>query len=943
MRSRGIRIFTLLPGARRLRPLLARFCDGGYGIVTAASEPPLAVARALLPEESGVDVEPFGAFVQGLLARLDVPGGNLVHSGHYIAAIAEACLDLPEDSPFWRTRKFRGVHRRMADCLKELAHYRIDLQAGLPSLSPELEPRVRDLAKIEEGAREALAVLGKQTHAEQIELLLPMKAKRADLPGRVLVLVDAELSPLQVDLLGWLGEAGASIWLVSPPCLNHAFEWSARLQEGDEQSADASLPSLDDHEEARPVQASSSDNGSLPWYAGGDEPRPCLTFSSSADLMAECELTVAECKRQLDEGTPLSSLGIYVRDLGSYSPMLISAAEHLQVPLSCPRRVPLMSNALVRLVLGVMKALAGNDVRELSVLVQSSYAALAPETRSAAIDSLRDAHRRRAGAWQSLSDSLAEANESLRWIGEILRWRSDALGALRPLEGWVQELRRLLPLLPRAEDLETGLRDQRAASVMQRSLFERASLTRLRDREAIDLRAFARICADVWEDADVSIPTSEHGVAVSAVPKLLWGRRRIFALGLVEGVFPRRRREDPILSDQSRRELSEAFHLAEPLRTSLDDPNRELEAFYELCAEAAEELDCSYPRMVDDRDNAPSSYFEALQKLAGDAGKVIDHPRAMPTAMEPPLSIDEPAISPPLAIQMTFQPWELRDALECGFHHYARHRLGLRKGDFASHWNRLRSIRSAWPSDPSADRDAAHESLEFGLKEHLDKQLGNLPSWELPLLLAGGRRLISEWVGREFAAREKWPKDFGSESRDVAFGRGLRADLRKGLLISGRVEATSRMGEYAIVHLVESHTPEPKGGELSDAETLYYGLYLMAISSQATSAGVEIEGMDGKRVLMVVPKLPGTVLPSDARESIQFVGLGTDEDPYDVKRRFYERVKELLDAAVSRIRDGDVVPRPGPHCRACDYGELCRKSSDFGEEASLFDDPILAG
>jgi len=903
MRAGAIRLFAVPPGTRHLAPLLAQFCKSGYGVITGTSDAAVATARWALPAECEFDILPLGTLVQNALNRTELPAATLVHSGHYTAAISEALGSLDEGSFLWPCRKFPGVHRAVGDVLKELSQFEVGLDAPTSGSAP-VRKKLADFAAVEHETASILKSVNRQTHVEQLRALLDLNRVEG-LPSKVWIQLDSQVSPLHVQLIQWLRANGVSVWLVgvsgADPTL---YSWMNWVQHA--------------------VEAPIENNGANPTS-------PQIVIRSSADAFAEAEDVIGQCAQLLHDGVATSSIGIYARSLEHYSALLQCSAEAKGLSLACPRRVPLLENAFARLSLETLRALSGADVRRLDIVVRSTYLAFEAKTRTETLQILSEAHRSRTEPWIALSEALTASGDTFSVLAEIVQIGREAASRFDPLDHWCGFLRDFIDKLPKSSASEHVARDHRAGTVMQRTLQEAAAVRRLRNHSPLGFTAFVRECERIWSSADVSLPVRGSGIRVASSLEQLGDREHIFSLGMMESVFPRRRRENPLLNDEEREEISRVHKLKRALPNSRDEQARERELFYELCAAATGRLTLSYPRFSEDRENTPSFFLQDLESKA----EVQEVKPEQAEAKAIPL----PHLVLPKAHweQTTFRPSELRQGLQCGFQHFARHRLDLQRQDIASNWHSLRRLPTAANLASATEATEGEFRLRLALQEAIDEKFGELPSWEIPLLLSGGKRLVREWIEREFAAREAWPKDSESLQTDVRFGKDLRADMGRGVHLSGQVQATSRMGDYAVVHVVESRTPTIEEGILSDPDALYYGLYLLAISQQATSAAVEVDGMDGRRVLMVVPRLPGTVLPSRMGEQIKFVALDPRDDPYETKRAFFERVKKLLWEAVGRIREGDIAPRPGEHCRWCDYAELCRRSRDFGEEVSDFE------
>jgi hypothetical protein len=952
MGQSGIRLLSTIPGARNLEPIVQEFCAQGSGIITAFSDGSLRALAALVPDESAVEIQPFGGVVCAFanLAGEDVMG--IAQGGHYVAAIAAACEDLPENSPFAKTASFTGLHKALADTLGELSDWGIspeDLLEVSVDASPPLAAKLYSLGAIQIEAERLLAQLGRQLHCAHVGTCLDSKPKDPSF-DRLLVLAGSEDCPASLAWLQWAAGCGAKVTVVT---YRHAS--------GAPMFAAAAHTEMQLGLTAKPVGKASGLLSALFTEATAESAKPAVEISSAADVLAECEWALRGCLQARSEGLQPNEVGIFVRDVQGYAPLLEASARRLGVPLVVSRRVPLMANSFARLVMSTLEFCAGTDVRGLLSIVRSSYFGMSLQARRDLNETLREARRSRGRQWEVLTEWATAHSEQYPWLSELLTWRQQAISEPTLLSGWSDRLRMLVGGLPVLAGAGPGYqRDLRAQSAMQRSLAHRASIQRVREGRPISLKEFIDVCKDVWSESDASVPPSEQGVAVTGTAAALGNHKRLFVLGMLEGVFPKRRSEDPILTDEDRRELSGLLRLRLPLPTSYDHARAERDELYLVCAAASERIAFSYPQTDDERDNVPAFYLTEIERATGGEVERISRSRgqlapaleecladcdsrlnvALASERDAPLPIAFGSVTAAAAVRRSdddpLSPSELRAALQCPFSFFVRHTLNLHTGRRRARWSTLRKIPQAASLPSQPDPETAREQLLSALEIELEMMMADVPEWELALLRSGGVRLIEEWVRREFAARQVWPKDDGSVKPNSGFGsQGLRSSMGKFGELKGSVAAVSRMGDYNVVHLVESRSPTPdrsSSTKLSDRDTLYYGLHLMAAYDKSGAAALEIETMGGKRVLMVLPRLPNEPLNSRVQEGLEVVDLSPSDDPNLSKRLFYEEVKARLGEAVRHIRELRIDAVRGEHCAWCDYGELCRRSSEFGEE-----------
>ncbi len=939
----SVRLFRAVPGPTGLGPLVTRFCREGEGLLTAFDDAALTSLAELRPDDD-CEVVGFPALVAKSLAGAGEAHHRLAAAGHQQAAVAHALAELPRDSVLGSGASHPGLHRALLRTLHELHAFGLDaddldaLAAGLPD---PLATKLAEMAEVDRALRQTLDTLGRDTHGRQLRACLDALPDRDGEDCRALVLVGGDRCPARLRWLRWAAEAG---WNLTVVVERHATDGT--LFQGAKEAEEILGVAAQD------VGAGHRLLNNL--FARGEHDGPALALDirSAPDPLAECEWALRGC---LEAGPERS--GLYVRDLATYAPLLQAAARRLGVPVRASQRVPLLTNAFARLTLTVLEFAAGSDVRALRPVLSSSYLGLDGRDRRIVESGLREAHRMRFLQWDTLRTWATGG--SFPWLERILEWREGARSAGEDLGGWLDRLRALVHELPwhgayGGEAYDSG-RDTRAFSAMQTALANEASVERAVGAAGLDLAGFARRCRTLWEAADVSLPTAEFGVPVATHASALTGVHTLFVLGMLEGSFPRRAAQDPILGDEERRLIS-AARLGEPsLPLSANRAAEERDEFYRVCAAATHRLVLSYPLADDSRDNVPAFYLEAAALAAGGATRT-DLPRtllapasdeciapadlAMRAALDAPREPPAPTVlTDPSARELVAAPagertaGELRDALRCAFLYGARHRLSLRPGRRESRWHRLRSLPQAARLAAAPDRDAAKQALEDALEAQLDLFASEVPEWEIPLLRAGGKRLVADWLRREFAARNLWPMDEGSLRLNVAFGEaGVRSQMPLGVSLSGIAPAVSTYGATKTMHLYAGAVPPVK--DLTEADRLFYGLHLLALYEPGASVQLEVESTGGRRTRLRIDRNGGVARRPN--EGLDMEWLVDEDDAYSARKQFFDGIKESLRRALRTVEAGEMRPTPGDPCDGCEFGELCRRSRLFGEDDSPF-------
>lgn len=950
----SLRALGLEPGAASLRLAVGEFSKDGPGVVTSFSDDILRCLRDLIDEDEE-DLEPLdlGTAVRRFLSLCDEnPRGN-AGGGHYTAAIAQAAEGLDADSPFSRSAKFPGFHKAAVRTLRELHAWKIGPDELEEAACKAGNAKLASLAFLEREARQTIESLGRELNSVQMQRSIDCRPAQGGSFKQILVLAGSCDQPLAAQWLRWLAEAGADVTVVvDMPHPSGLFSGSQRFAEmlGVEIERRGGTSGL--------CEALFTDNEAT----GGPE----VKITSCADALAEAEWAIRGCLQDLARGLAPEDISIYARNLEEYAPYLEAAAKRLNVRLRMARRAPVITNRFARLAQEALDFCSSDDLRKLIPLLGCSYLGLSRIEARDIRDAVQTAYKARKNSWPVLTGWAEAKQQQFPWLHRLMSWREEASRSPLPLYAWNDRLRSLVDLLPwHGAEGPGRVRDHRAASALQRAIASVASVRGAGNDPPIVLHEFASLCREVWKDEQYTVPAAESGIPVVSSAQCLGEVKSLYALGMLEGVFPRRRSEDPILNDEDRDQLSKALDLHPPLPNSFDHAREERDEFYRLCASTSGSITLSYPLADDARDNVPAFYLHEIERAMAAKVHKHDYPR-IPFAPEAEecIAISDRELrssldgdrEDPLPVQFLrkevrdelawpedrpFTPQDLREALRCEFKHFVSKRLGLRPSRQTSRWSSLRKLPQSVRLLHQPTPDVARHAMETALEAELDLLYGEVPDWELAMMRSGGKRLISEWVKREFAARDLWPKEESTLKVDLPFGApGIRDRMPGGVPLMGTLAGVSRMGPYAVAHLYESRPPKQEGrlgGVLDELDTLYYGLHLLSRHDHGAATAVEVESMSGTRTLLVLPRLPEMPLPSRHQEGLNVVDLSGGADGPLAKKAFYDEVKRRLARAVSRLKASGVEPIKGEHCTWCGYGELCRRSLEFGEEDSPFE------
>ncbi len=949
-----IRLLKTLPGPQNDASILAEFCARGEGLVTAFDSKHLGALRFAVPSESDVELLEFGRMVAAYARLAGTDPRSMAGVGHTVAAMGRVCEGIDADSPFYGSRLYMGLHRRLAETLKELGDWGLEpgILADLAAeCSLDLQPKLRSLADVWTRTESLLGEFGCQLSYRHVLESLASKADGDVTFPPCLIFLDGHLAPKHVEWIRWAASVGGKLTVVAEAS----------------PSADGLFPTAQKAERFLGIPAEAVGE-SKPFvsciFAGTIAASPGLRIDqfTAADPLAEIEWAM---RRVLEAagGRDYHRFGIFARNLDDYGPLIESSAERLGVPIRIARKASLISNGFIRCLLSVLEALESGDVRRLSLLARSSFFLFPHALRREFADALATAFREGEQAWGRMEAWANSQSEALPWLAPLLAWRNEAVGKPTNMASWRERVRELGNGFPAISQGDVRERDARAKNSLERTMAARATFGERSELSLSEAVAEIRIAA---EESDYTLPSKPIGVQISDAPNGFSSIDHLFVLGMLEGVFPRRRSESPILTDQDRREISDRRALMFPMETSFDEARRERDAFVALCSAPNQAITFSHPETTDDRDNIPAFYLEEVKRALG--GEIEQRNFARSQLTPPPdecladcdqrLRAAMDSITPPpvasydlsdvtrttLAgrVPAALQPKDLRTALECPFRHFAQEALRLYPERDRRRWYQLRQLPQSARLSIQPDPNAARETLQTLLASELEEMRPHVTQAEFELMRQGGERLIQDWVRREFRAREIWPKDPGSQKPMVTFGsETLREDLPRVGKVTGAVAGTSRMGPYKVIQMVESNTPSQDKTSLlglKDRDALYYGLHLMAGFEKGSAVALEVESMSGGRKMMLLPRLEEPPVIGDIEAGLEVAALSSTGEAQVTTEIFFEKVKDLLGQAAKAIREVDVKAAPGDHCSFCDHGELCRQSAEFGESESPFEE-----
>ncbi len=933
-----IRIQTVLPGASRLMPLVEAFVRGGGGVVTGVGDGRLPFIRAAFEDED-IDTMSLGMLVSDCLALACDRQPAQTPMNLLRESVASVARSLSPDSAFRPVSEFAGTHRALAEAIDELwAHGWKPEELEDCCREQPWERRVASVADVMRAVDEILGPLNLESNGIRVRSLLEGEAS-ANLPfDRVLVLGAHEAEPHHVEFFRWLDGQGVQVELIAEghPTNPDMFLGTRRLAA----ALGLEAPAPDGPAFAR----------SLFGTAVGIEERE-VVLATSADPLAECEWALRDIVRRERQGLTWSKQGILVRSLDSYGPMLRVAAARLGVPIRLAMRVPLLENAFARLTLGFLHFCSTGALRHIEPLIQSSYLGLDRKNRERLRETVR-LHQSRDRLWPELT-ALASTIPELAWVGRLVTLRGLFASQVLGLAAWSRQLTDWIGEMPWHEQSlfgtgQTQERDKRAQNAMQRALAQVATIRVATDDSAMSFDAFVGTCARAWDEAETTLPSAREGVVVVSREADLPEVEHLAVLGVLEGEFPRRRRESAILDDEVRLALAAARPDRIPLPLSAEQASQERDEFYRVCVAPKGSLWLSYPLTGEDRDNIPAFFLSEVERVVPGADK-RDFPRTelvpapgqclAPADEDLARALEQEAHHPLVPTLETIEarmavrrdpakgvsPAELADARACPFVWFARHRTPIRQPGIREGWRRLRRIPVRARLAQQPDEDSARAAMEQALTELVEQSRPYLEPFEARMLEIGGRRLVRDWTLREFAAREVWGRDSALARIEVPLGEEpFRESLKRGdmdVRLVGHVPAlTKKKGRWSL-HLYEGRAL----GTLTDRRDLEADALLfvgaLAVAVPGDRHAIEIETLSDKRWLFVMGDLDFRDDPDRGLYVVHFQEY----------KAFCEEVLRHLAQAADRVSNAEVLPTPGTPCRSCTYGEWCRMHLEYGE------------
>lgn len=931
-----LEVISIIPGPKNVTRLVQRFGKNEYGLVTSLNDSQLPMLRAQLEDDTLVDVKPFGEVVRQVHLLTGLPNRRIATSRQILTALSIVCGEIDSGSAFRRVADMPGFHECLLEVFREMAQWGIvgvdngdfrKLVQGRPSLG-----KVSELMAI---FNEVVAILEKANATIVSKMIDECLESTIDTDGqdsRLLFFMGSTVHPMAIKWIHWLVSQGAYVEVILDRHATDGDIFQLSKVVAEELGASPSAPGEGSRLINNLFATTVHPGADLDW----------VEIHCCGDPLSECEWALRKCLAINDFG----NTAILTRNIDQYGPILLHAGESLGVPIEARRRIPLLASGFAKVTLSVLQAMASDDVRSLANPLRTSY--FGAGNIAEPLDTI---HHSPDNDWDMLSAYIETGENIDDYVREILThvrdFRKSCYEKSRGPAEWHAELKQFLESAPWLKNAQE--RDLRAQTSLLSNLAQDATIQLIQNPEAIPFVDWLEHAQQVWEMSDVSVPSISDGILLVSSPEELGEVDNLLVLGMLEGSFPRRRSENPILSDEIKRQVSGIVD-GPALNDSFDIAKSERDLFYRVCACPSKTLYFSYPMSDGESDNVPAFYLEEIKRICGIDGAVV-HPRRLLT---PPVDqctatrdreiaerLDDPVIKPisnelkdPVAIEMVrfdmanVQPRSLRSLLECNYK-FAAERLIPEQQQPHDHWGWMLEIPRRANLLTIPDIRAAKAEMSRVLGEYLDEMRPKLPAWEFDMIYHGSGRLIEGLIEREFASRDLWGRNPANTTLNVRFGDPRLNPERFKYQFTGRVEGITDERGVRTIHLYRRTPPKDSKEDSLDKYLAEYGMYFAAAWEGVHEVRVEIDGLSDHRTTLLF-----TEHQTLDKQGDQFIVLNLARQ-FGNKAELAERIKDLLRVPKAIAVSGQMTTRAGDHCTYCSFSDLCRQS--LGSSDEFFD------
>ncbi len=926
------RIIWIRPGGSDLASHVTSFARGP-GWITALADGRLSMLRNLIDRDSDeAEVRSFADVVGSVCRAQGASAGQLATTGMTRAAVGEACdtVELPDELRL--SARFAGTRRALVRTLRELRHWNLDgdsLMNLSESAEGSLSEKLRGLALIDHAAQRVLKEMGRDQSLDRIRACLDQISDFVPPTSRILVDASATLEPISAEWIMWAARNGMEVTVLLEHSACGGYELSERMAK----CFGSGVPG--------PPKALWCDPlfGSI----ASDQPAPQVTMMTAPDILAECEWAVRMVQKWHLSGVPSSQIVLFARGAEDYAPLLLSASRRLGVPLQASLRIPLLANGFVAFTLRLLDALASPNLKLLAELSRSTFLKGSDELVNQLDEITLQALKTASDPWEDL-----KVVDSPLWLDAMIYWRKISSNGPALLKDWLDRLVNLMGELPEMPvDSPTAERDRRAQQALQRALRD-VAVTEEARANAISLADFSRLCRELWDEEEMIMPGEGSGTRLVTTTESLPKCSHLVVLGMLEGTLPKRRREDPILSDEDRAAIRRLRLDLPPLLNSHDEALEERSEILRICASADTELVLSYPLTGEDQDNVPAFYLSLFEQLLGDkivrfapkrgdlappideclSPADLEISRAMGAPKDPAPSLwlqtDAARSRVRLGDQGEITPREIRDALTCTFRAAGEHKLRWRPNSQINLWDYVARLPGQIKLN-TLPIEAIEGTLLRKLEDSFTGDLFHLQHWERTILRIGLSVATRDWISKETAARKQWvrqPESLRSTSlRELLGDRSFGIEGIK-FFVNDRIPMYSETETLGIVSFYRL-TTRKLDLDPSNPQSLMDLLYLMPFTHSQRGA-IEIDQMNSVRQLLYTGEDQPGVTP-EFKQNLRM-------DRLVGKAEFGAALVAKTKEAATILLHTRMRATPSKECTFCALGELCRSHRDYGEQ-----------
>jgi ATP-dependent helicase/DNAse subunit B len=652
--------------------------------------------------------------------------------------------------------------------------------------------------------------------------------------------------------------------------------------------------------------------------ASGHRPPAAVELVRAPGIEREAEEIARRIVEQAEAGKAFREMGIIVRAVQVYVPILRATLERFGIPAHFYFDQNLEQHPVARFLAGAVDAMLGGwDHKEtLAVLrLAPRFAASNAMDRfdfavrehipNSGLASLRALLLREDG--QPNGPGSERLSRLIDALADLEKWRELSLTPA----GWAARLRMLRQLFrparpPEPVDYELALawRSQAAALDLFAEALDEAAQS-LNSGRPTALADFWRAVQAVLRLKPLRLPDGRRNAVhvLSAPEARQWSLSIVFVCGLVEKQFPQFHSQDPFFSDAARSELNAA---GIRVRTAAEFEREERALFDSAISRATERVTLSYPEFDSRGDRTlPSLFLDGLSCERKDSRPTRPQPRSFPAARGLISIRDTRELQYLRDKTATLSPTALEKYLQCPFQFFSNQVLRLKTAplmpeerlDYSTRGSVVHEVLAEWVRRPQP----IEALFERVFEEHCKKKEIRASYLTERLRQAMLEDLLA------FAADSQWPAASFESRTEATFAFPVSDSLQ----ITGKIDRLDAAPDgRAYVIDYKYSAAKNVADKLEDSNLLQAPLYLLAAERQfgARAAGMFFVGIKG---------------------DIKYAGWSDGSAPIKARpfpENWLAQTEGRVLEALAEIRAGRVEPYPSDtaKCRFCDYGDVCR-------------------